>query len=271
MKVINVYEPDYDSAAAYWPHVHSRIITALVIEQLTLLGVFSLKGPIGFVKSDNSNGATHNVLTYLRYICSSTPFMILLPIGTLIFQSYCRRRFHPVFANYPLQVRRLHRSFSSHACAAFPWPWKQHFTVSKEGGEGRTVRKSIARNRVARVGFRIEGLSSYPARNFYQISGADLRHWNFESSFNIHKWPSISHRFNTQFLPDSWCWSGIEFFEGHSLSTFTRNGLPHRFMVMTIHIEILRATHSTFARNGLPHSLFNTPSFLSNSQSNSWH
>ncbi|CAM6120738.1 unnamed protein product [Calypogeia fissa] len=101
-QVINVYDPDYDSAAAFWPHVHSRIIVGLILEQLTLIGVFTIKGPIGFVKEDNLSGTRHKVLKYVRQILSSTPFMILLPIGTLIFHYYCRKRFNSAFERYPI-------------------------------------------------------------------------------------------------------------------------------------------------------------------------
>jgi hypothetical protein len=103
VQIINVYDASYDSAAAFWPHVHSRIVAAMIIEQLTLIGVFIVKGPIGFVKTSSSKGA----MKIVRWILSSTPFMILLPVGTLVFHFYCTRRFHPVFHNYPIEVRVL--------------------------------------------------------------------------------------------------------------------------------------------------------------------
>ncbi|XP_020272404.1 CSC1-like protein At3g21620 isoform X2 [Asparagus officinalis] len=42
-QIINVYNQEYESAAAFWPAVHGRIITALVIAQLLLFGLLSTK------------------------------------------------------------------------------------------------------------------------------------------------------------------------------------------------------------------------------------
>eukprot|EP00271_Cylindrocystis_brebissonii_P007654 TRINITY_DN21220_c0_g2_i1.p1 TRINITY_DN21220_c0_g2~~TRINITY_DN21220_c0_g2_i1.p1 ORF type:complete len:363 (-),score=69.25 TRINITY_DN21220_c0_g2_i1:75-1046(-) len=40
---INVYEAQYDSAASFWPLVHNRIVAALVLEQVILIGCFAVK------------------------------------------------------------------------------------------------------------------------------------------------------------------------------------------------------------------------------------
>ncbi|KAI3994886.1 hypothetical protein MKX01_037437 [Papaver californicum] len=42
-QIINVYNQEYESAAAFWPDVHGRIITALVISQLLLMGLLTTK------------------------------------------------------------------------------------------------------------------------------------------------------------------------------------------------------------------------------------
>ena len=86
-QVINVYNQHYESAAAFWPHVHSRIIASLLISQLLLLGLLSTK------KAANS-----------------TPFLVALPILTLTFHKYCKNRFEPAFRKYPLEVCMLHPS-----------------------------------------------------------------------------------------------------------------------------------------------------------------
>ncbi|KAL8138799.1 hypothetical protein V2J09_004800 [Rumex salicifolius] len=78
--IINVYDQKYESAAAFWPHVHSRIIASLLISQLVLLGLLSTK------KAANS-----------------TPLLIVLPILTLAFHRYCKNRFQPAFSRYPLE------------------------------------------------------------------------------------------------------------------------------------------------------------------------
>lgn len=79
-QIINVYNQRYESAGAFWPHVHSRIIASLLISQLLLLGLLSTK------KAANS-----------------TPFLVVLPILTLAFHKYCKSRFEPAFRKYPIE------------------------------------------------------------------------------------------------------------------------------------------------------------------------
>ncbi|KAK3037655.1 hypothetical protein RJ639_030432 [Escallonia herrerae] len=79
-QIINVYNQQYESAAAFWPHIHSRIIASLLISQLLLLGLLSTK------KAANS-----------------TPLLVALPILTLSFHKYCKNRFEPAFRKYPLE------------------------------------------------------------------------------------------------------------------------------------------------------------------------
>ncbi|KAG2288347.1 hypothetical protein Bca52824_047951 [Brassica carinata] len=43
-QIINVYNQKFESAAAYWPDVHGRIISALIISQIFLIGLMSTKG-----------------------------------------------------------------------------------------------------------------------------------------------------------------------------------------------------------------------------------
>lgn len=76
-----MYHQKYESAGAFWPLVHSRIIASLVVSQLLLLGLLSTK------KAANS-----------------TPFLVALPILTLAFHKYCKHRFEPAFINDPLEV-----------------------------------------------------------------------------------------------------------------------------------------------------------------------
>ncbi|XP_043695357.1 CSC1-like protein At1g32090 [Telopea speciosissima] len=79
-QIINVYNQGYESAAAFWPHVHSRIIGSLFISHLLLLGLLSTK------KAANS-----------------TPLLVVLPILTFWFHKYCKSRFEPAFRKYPLE------------------------------------------------------------------------------------------------------------------------------------------------------------------------
>ncbi|KAI3522335.1 hypothetical protein L1887_00027 [Cichorium endivia] len=79
-QVINVYNQRYESAAAFWPHVHTRIIANLLISQFLLMGLLSTK------KAANS-----------------TPLLAVLPVLTLTFHKYCKNRFEPAFRKYPLE------------------------------------------------------------------------------------------------------------------------------------------------------------------------
>ncbi|KAF5728567.1 hypothetical protein HS088_TW21G00715 [Tripterygium wilfordii] len=79
-QIINVYNQEYESAAAYWPGVHGRIITALVISHLLLMGLLSTKKA-----------------------AQSTPFLIALPVLTIWFHRYCKGRFESAFKKNPLE------------------------------------------------------------------------------------------------------------------------------------------------------------------------
>ncbi|XP_016901840.2 calcium permeable stress-gated cation channel 1 isoform X2 [Cucumis melo] len=79
-QIINVYNQEYESAAAFWPDVHGRIIAALVVSQLLLMGLLSTKEA-----------------------AQSTPLLIALPILTIWFNRFCKGRYEPAFVQYPLQ------------------------------------------------------------------------------------------------------------------------------------------------------------------------
>lgn len=81
LQIINVYNQEYESAAAFWPDVHARIVAALVVSQLLLMGLLSTKKA-----------------------SQSTPLLITLPILTIWFHIYCKGRYEPAFRRYPLQV-----------------------------------------------------------------------------------------------------------------------------------------------------------------------
>lgn len=79
-QIINVYNQEYESSAAFWPDVHGRIVAALIISQLLLMGLLSTKEA-----------------------ASSTPLLLALPILTIGFHMYCKGRYEPAFIRYPLQ------------------------------------------------------------------------------------------------------------------------------------------------------------------------
>ncbi len=107
-QVINVYDAPYESAGGFWPHVHGHIIAALIIEHLTLIGLFLIQGPISFgvISSDTGTTLVGRILQYCKEALSSTPFMVALPIFTMIFHNQCKKRFEPAFKRIALEVRR---------------------------------------------------------------------------------------------------------------------------------------------------------------------
>ncbi|CAL5076865.1 unnamed protein product [Urochloa decumbens] len=79
-QVLRVYVPSYESNGRMWPHMHTRIIAALLLYQATMIGVIGLK----------------------KFLYS--PILVpLLPIS-IIFAYICHMRFYPAFANTPLEV-----------------------------------------------------------------------------------------------------------------------------------------------------------------------
>ncbi|CAK7351483.1 unnamed protein product [Dovyalis caffra] len=79
-QIINVYNQEYESGAAFWPDVHGRVIAALVISQLALMGLMSTKRA-----------------------SQSTPFLIALPVLTIWFHMFCEGRYKSAFVKYPLE------------------------------------------------------------------------------------------------------------------------------------------------------------------------
>ncbi|MBA0840107.1 hypothetical protein Goarm_002709 [Gossypium armourianum] len=79
-QIINVYNQEYESAAAFWPDVHGRIIIALLISQVALIGLLTSKKA-----------------------AQSTPFLIALVVLTIWFYTFCKARYEPAFVRYPLQ------------------------------------------------------------------------------------------------------------------------------------------------------------------------
>lgn len=79
-QIINVYNQEYESGAAFWPDIHGRIIFALVFSQISTLGLLSTK-----------------------HAATSAPFLIALPVLTISFHLFCKGRYEPAFTKYPLQ------------------------------------------------------------------------------------------------------------------------------------------------------------------------
>ncbi|XVF87103.1 hypothetical protein PTKIN_Ptkin18bG0093000 [Pterospermum kingtungense] len=80
-QALKVYVPSYESYGRMWPHMHTRIISALLLYQATMLGYF---------------GAV------LHFIY--TPILIPLPVLSLVFFYVCRKKFYNGFCHTALEV-----------------------------------------------------------------------------------------------------------------------------------------------------------------------
>ncbi|KAJ8774640.1 hypothetical protein K2173_017086 [Erythroxylum novogranatense] len=78
---INVYAPKYETAGKFWPIVHNSMIFSLVLMHAIALGIFTVK----------------------KVPLAST-LVFPLPILTLLFNEYCRKRFLPIFVAYSSEV-----------------------------------------------------------------------------------------------------------------------------------------------------------------------
>ncbi|KAK4800305.1 hypothetical protein SAY86_020792 [Trapa natans] len=80
-QILNVYITKYESGGQLWPTVHNTTVFSLVFMQIISLFVFGLKQSK-----------------------TAWVFMIPLVIFTLLFNEYCRQRFHPIFKNTPAEL-----------------------------------------------------------------------------------------------------------------------------------------------------------------------
>ncbi|KAF5745478.1 CSC1-like protein [Tripterygium wilfordii] len=78
---LNVYAPKYETAGKFWPIVHNSMIFSLVLMHAIAVGIFTLK----------------------KLSLAST-LIFPLPVLTLLFNEYCRKRFLPIFVAYSAEV-----------------------------------------------------------------------------------------------------------------------------------------------------------------------
>lgn len=81
LQIQDVYETTYETCGQYWPYIHRHILIAIILMQITMIGLFGLK-----LKPAAS--------------ISTIPLLFI----TLMFNEYCKMRFLPSFHRYSLQV-----------------------------------------------------------------------------------------------------------------------------------------------------------------------
>uniref|UniRef100_A0ACD5U317 Uncharacterized protein n=1 Tax=Avena sativa TaxID=4498 RepID=A0ACD5U317_AVESA len=79
-QIINVYSQQYESGALFWPDVQTRLVAALVVSQILLLGLLSTQEAE-----------------------KSTVALLPLPVLTIWFHYVCKGRFEPAYIKFPLQ------------------------------------------------------------------------------------------------------------------------------------------------------------------------
>lgn len=81
LQITDVYAVTYETCGKYWPYIHHYILIAIILMQITMIGLFGLK----------SKPAAS--------VCT-----VPLLLFSLLFHGYCKLRFYPTFRNYSIQV-----------------------------------------------------------------------------------------------------------------------------------------------------------------------
>ncbi|KAF2322479.1 hypothetical protein GH714_017247 [Hevea brasiliensis] len=81
-QIEDVYETVYETCGRYWPYIHHYIFIAIILMQITMIGLFGLKS---------------------KPAASIATFPLLLM--TIAFNEYCKIRFLPTFCHYSIQRR----------------------------------------------------------------------------------------------------------------------------------------------------------------------
>lgn len=79
-QLLNVYAPKYETGGKFWPIVHDSMIFSLILMHVIAIGIFGLKK-----------------------LPLASSLTVPLPILTLVFNSYCGRRFLPMFKSYSVE------------------------------------------------------------------------------------------------------------------------------------------------------------------------
>ncbi|KAL1288911.1 hypothetical protein AAHE18_20G018600 [Arachis hypogaea] len=79
-QALKVYVPSYESYGRMWPHIHNRILASLILYQVTMLGYFGVQ----------------------KFYYA--PFLIPLPLLSVLFGFVCAKKFYPAFERPTLEV-----------------------------------------------------------------------------------------------------------------------------------------------------------------------
>ncbi|XP_042465397.1 CSC1-like protein HYP1 [Zingiber officinale] len=97
-QLLDVYQPKYDTGGRFWPVVHNSTIFSLVLMHIIAVGIFGVKKlPVAAI------------------------LIVPLPVLTLLFNDYCRKRFLPVFRKFSAEtlIKRDREDLSEPAMGEF--------------------------------------------------------------------------------------------------------------------------------------------------------
>ncbi|URE12336.1 hypothetical protein MUK42_04539 [Musa troglodytarum] len=80
-ELLNVYQPKYDTGGRFWPIVHNATIFSLILMQIIAVGIFGVKK-----------------------LPLASSLILPLPVLTLLFNDYCRKRFLPIFHDFSAET-----------------------------------------------------------------------------------------------------------------------------------------------------------------------
>lgn len=81
IQIEDVYESVYETCGRYWPYIHHYIFIAIILMQITMIGLFGLKSkPAASI--------------------ATIPLLLM----TIAFNEYCKIRFLPTFCRFTIQV-----------------------------------------------------------------------------------------------------------------------------------------------------------------------
>ena len=83
MQVLNVNCPLYESMGRMWPHMQARVLGALFLSQMVMLGYFVMK-------------SNHEV--------ALTMAMAALPLATIMYAWFSHQNSYPMFIDMPLSI-----------------------------------------------------------------------------------------------------------------------------------------------------------------------
>ncbi|KAK1273656.1 hypothetical protein QJS04_geneDACA007914 [Acorus gramineus] len=80
-QLLNVYVPKFETGGKFWPIVHNSTIFSLILMHAIAIGIFGLKK-----------------------LPLASSLIVPLPVLTLLFNEYCRKRFLPIFKAYSAEA-----------------------------------------------------------------------------------------------------------------------------------------------------------------------